>query len=405
MTPLTLVAPADTGLERRSGTLGLAGSFAIGAAAGAALTVNGYSEVFHSAKLGIWLVVLVAIHLLRFPRLVITREAIVYACFITYMLIQLTWTINWTLARNTLVPAIDFLLIVVLYSSLLAYHDMRAVLSGSFAGFVAGAMSYSVATGFPFSYPPDFSYNAVAGMYLFGLFLALLLLTFGRFRLILVGCSAILVALMLATTSIKTNLGVLLGVAIACVLYLRYFVGIIRRYFWLFLALAALLGFMIATNEDLSAALQRGLERISLGIEILRAREDLPGYSAYEKRSSWLLQGIEGWSQNPLFGHGVEAIRNDLGVTAHSTPVDLLYNSGVIGLLLFYSLFVSLASRLGSLRIAGANAIKTLFAGTAACYLFMSAASPLHYYGFLAAIIAISAAVLAGFRPSSGVET
>ena len=151
--------------------------------------------------------------------------------------------------------------------------------------------------------------------------------------------------LVVATTSIKFNLGILGGTIAAGLLYFRHFTTILWRNAVPLAVLVGILGYMVASNEALMATLGRGVDRVMLGVDVLQARENQRGYTAFESRRQWQRAGVEGWRENPLFGHGVEAFRDRYGVTSHSTPVDLLYNLGLIGLALFYAPVLSVGWR------------------------------------------------------------
>ena len=217
----TRSSQAMPGPSLAGGALGRVASGTLAAGAGVALTLNGFFMMFNAARLAAALVALLALHLVRCPQIVFTREAKLYSVFLGYLLIQLLWTRDMELALNTIVPAASFLLTLVLVGTLAAFHELRTVLFGMLAGFLAVAVAYTISSGFPFRYPAEFSYNAIAGMYLFGLFLALLLMSVSRFKPVLLGVAAILGVLCIATTSIKVNLGIFFGVLAATVLYAR----------------------------------------------------------------------------------------------------------------------------------------------------------------------------------------
>jgi len=79
--------------------------------------------------------------------------------------------------------------------------------------------------------------------------------------------------------------------------------------------------------------------------------------------------------------------------------VDLLYNTGLIGCVLFYAIFGSIVWRLFEARDARARSPGALALGGLTCYGFMSLSGTMYYEMFLAASIAISAALLS--RPES----
>jgi hypothetical protein len=373
--------------------LGHATSFGLAAIAAFAATLDVTVESFHSARLAVVMAFLLLLHLAMDQRLPLRREGVIYACFVAYMLIELLWTDDLWLAMNTVIPAVTFLLASMLFASLAAYHDLRSVLAGTLCGILAGAAFYTAISGFPFTYPHDFSYNAIAGMYLAGLFVALLASCYARSRLLLIVIGCGLLLHLLATTSIKFNLGVLLGVAAASVLHFRHVGGLLRRHAFLLLLLVGALGYAAASNEALRAGIERGADRVALGVAVLEARENLPGYSAFQERARWQSDGLRGWLQNPLFGHGVEAFRSDFGITSHSTPIDVLYNSGLIGCTLFYAIFLSLMRRVRHAP-RGSDGLRTLILGACVCYAFVSLSAPLHYNTFFAVFVGLSSALL-----------
>jgi hypothetical protein len=196
-----------------------------------------------------------------------------------------------------------------------------------------------------------------------------------------------------ATTSIKTNLGIVLGIAAAAVMYFGFVGQLIRRRALMLFFLAGVIGIAIASNLALRDTISRGGQRVLIGVQVLQARDDVAGYSGFEERGYWKQQGIAGWRSNPVFGSGVEAFRSDYGITSHSTPIDLLYNFGLIGFVLFYSIFASLIWRI--LHVAGRqqSGQRSLILGGAICYLFVSLSATMHYDIFMGAFVGISVAL------------
>jgi O-antigen ligase len=375
--------------------LGLIGSFGLSAVAAAALMLNSiYDESFNPARLGVTLEALLVLHLLGRRRILLTREFSLYLALFGYMSLSLLWAPNAVLGMNTLLPALNFLRILMLFGSLAAFHDLRAVLLGMLYGFLFGATLYTLTEGFPLVRPQDFSYNAIAGMYLFGLFAVL---TWGCY--VRHGVLCLLVALVImihiaATTSIKTNLGVLLGAIAAAMIYFKNFAGVLRSYAIALVAVSAVIAYAIISNDALRETVQTGFARVSVGVEILSAREDVSSSTSFSERQDWKDVGLAGWKENPIFGSGVEAFRADYGITSHSTPIDLLYNFGLIGLVLFYGMFGTVVGRLFLIRRTQAGQLPVLVFAGLTCYIFMSLAATMHYNSFVAVFIAVSAALL-----------
>src|SRR6202047_4320448 len=153
---------------------GLLASAALAAVGTLVLMLNAVVESFDSARFAVVFAGLILLHSLRYPRLVFCREFAFYTVLLAYMSLSVLLAPDAALGMNTLFPAVDFLLTLFLFGSLVTYHDSAAVLAGTLGGFLTGAAVYSYTAGFPFTYPEDFSYNSVAGMYLFGLLVTLI---------------------------------------------------------------------------------------------------------------------------------------------------------------------------------------------------------------------------------------
>jgi O-antigen ligase len=382
------LAPAINSFLRSSVT------FTLSAAASVAVTTNASAGASHPMRLALILLLLLGVHLLLVRKLLISRELKIYLAFIGYMFLSLFWTENVRLAMDTLTLAVICELIMLLFGALAAYHNHRAVFTGMLAGFLVAAAFYTRTTGFPFAYPDDFSYNTIAGMYLFGLVSTIMFGWFTRRVVLPIAISVVLLLLIAATTSIKTNLGIALGAGMAGLFYMRHFVKAMRKTMLLFIVFGVALFAYVQSNEDLMERINAGVERVTLGVNVLVAREDLSSGTALDDRKEWKDEGIKGWLQNPIVGNGVEGFRNDYGVTSHSTPVDLLYNSGVIGFAIFYATLLSIAWRLYRATDSAASGLRAFLFGLLVCYVFISLSSNMYYDVFLSVFVAMSAALL-----------
>jgi hypothetical protein len=366
-----------------------------------AATFEGFNPVRQGATLSGILILL----LLLDPRMMITRELSLYGVFTAYMFITLIWAPSFDDGMNTLLPAVDFILLSLVFGTLVAYHNIRAVLIGTLTGFLVGALVYTRVTGFPFVWPDQLSYNAIAGMYLFGLFITLVIGWYTHARLMTLLLALVIMVHIAATTSIKTNLGIALGAGCAALAYIGSFGRILWRNVVPLTVLAGLIVYSILANEQLLSQVQNGLERISRGVDILQRREDRTGHTSFGERVAWERQGIAGWEVSPVLGNGVEAFRTDNGITSHSTPIDLLYNFGVLGLLLFYGIFGSIVLRLVRLPKESLGGLPPLIFGGLVCYVFISLSGTMHYNAFMAVFMAVSVSLLRRLGPSAQDKT
>jgi hypothetical protein len=381
------------------GLRGLA-SFVLAVVFALGLMANAVFDRFDVVRFAPMVLVLLALQSLISPRLVLLREHLLYLAFAAYMTLSLLWAPDRFLGMNSLLPTLNFVLIMVLYSSMLLYGERRAVIAGTLVGFIAGAVFYTVKSRFPFIYPDDFPYNAVASLYLFGLFITCLWGWEQRLRVVPIALGLMALVFIAATTSIKTNLGILLGAAAAAIVYRRRSLRALRRSVLPVLVLGGGLVYALISSQSVIQQVEAGFVRVTTGAQVLTTKDKERDASqlGLETRERWKNEGVAGWLRNPVLGYGVEAFRADTGITYHSTPVDLLYNFGVIGFGLFYSVLASLMLRLLRAARDGAVGPHPLILGGVVCYGFISLSGTIFYNGFLAVFIA-TGCVLARLDP------
>jgi hypothetical protein len=355
-----------------------------------------FVEEVTTSRLVAVLGLILVIQVLLIPRVFFCREFTLYLLFTGYMFLTMLWTPDPVLGMNTLFPAVDFVLIQIIMGSLVRFSDARAVLLGALIGLWAGSGVLTYAEGFPLVLSHELSYNGIAAIYLYGLYITLMLTCLTRSKWLLILAALLAMAHIVATTSIKTNLGVLIGGFAALTVYFKESLRLIRRHLLMLVLGLCLIGYIVASSDLAVKGLARGVDRVSLGVNVLQTREDKAGYEGFDERAYWARQGLKGWANNPLFGHGVEAFRADYGITSHSAPIDLLYNTGLIGLLLFYGMYASIVWRL--FRSGASQSVRALTLAIVICNVFMSFSGTLFYQTFLAGSIAIGAAMLE--RPS-----
>jgi O-antigen ligase len=397
MTDITSERPLGPVGARVQRALSLLYTFVLSALSAIEPMVGANNEDLNPARQSALLLLLILLHLLMDRRLLITRELSLYIAFAAYMWISLIWTPSIADGMNTLLPSNNFILVSILFGSLFTYHNPRAVIMGVLFGFMVGAGTYTLISGFPFSYPDEMSYNAIASMYLFGLFMTLVYGWYSRSRLMPVLISLVIMVHIAATTSIKTNLGIVLGAAAAALTYVRTFLALLMRNIVLLAIFSAAIVYTVISHEGLLDQVSNGLDRVSQGADILERREDVSGQTSFGERADWKATGIKGWQVSPLFGNGVEAFRTDHGITSHSTPIDLLYNLGIIGFVLFYAMFGSLALRLIGLRNRRLRSLPALIFAGLVCYGFITLSGTMHYNTFLSVFFSVSVALLRRF--------
>lgn len=248
---------------------GLLATFALAAAATAALTTSVYANLTHPTRVTAALLVLLIVHVLRYLRLWLSRELLMALVFLGYALLSLAWTDNIRAGLVTVPSMVNFALGLTLFSALAAFHNLRAVLAGVVAGFALAAVLYTLTSGFPFALPEDFSYNSIAAMYFFGFLMTITYGAYIRRTLLPLSAAAILLLLVAGTTSIKYNLGSALGVIGATTLYFQPSIKSISRAILVLVALAGGVAYLVGSNPDLSERVHNGFTRVSLGFSVL----------------------------------------------------------------------------------------------------------------------------------------
>ena len=385
-------------------SLGRCSTFVLAAVATFLVTSSVYGDLSHPSIVSVELVVLLAAHALGYLRLWLSREILLNLLFLGYTVLTLAWTDDFKLALITMPTIVNFSFVLIFFSALAAYHDLRMLLAGVAAGFMLGAILYTLTTGFPLSYPEDFSYNAIAGMYLFGLFAITLFGAYVGMMILPMLAAVVLLVLIAATTSIKTNLGAVLGIGVAGLLYFNRSVKGIVRGLLVLAVLAAGVGYVVTNNPTLTEKVRNGYDRVSLGVAVLTNREGDSGSTGLDNRKGWQKEGLRGWAATPVFGHGVEAFRADFGITSHSTPIDLLYNAGIIGTGLFYALFASIAWRLLHAVNRARRQVRARIAACLIAYTFISLSGIVYYDPFVAIFVALSSGLLVRLERTAALE-
>src|SRR5207302_2403085 len=112
-----------------------------------ALAANTYSHSLEIARLSVVLSLMLLVEAIAFRRLLLGRELGFYAWFFLYMLIELPWTPEISLALNTPVPALNLVRGLGLFGTLAAYHNVKTLLSGSLCGMWRGALLFTLTQG------------------------------------------------------------------------------------------------------------------------------------------------------------------------------------------------------------------------------------------------------------------
>lgn len=201
--------------------------------------------------------------------------------------------------------------------------------------------------------------------------------------------------------SLPSSRTALLTLFAGCVLYF-YFISPsnkkVMRIIQIALGLVILLYFM-SLFESTSAILDR--------IATLWARNDSVVANSDQSRWNLIRLGIEGWRQKPLFGQGFNSFNQrsssviGFSTYAHNNYVELLYNTGAIGLILNYlPKLILVIKLLNKVRIDKTNRFNCALLSSMIVLLMYDMAVVSYYYLSLNYIWIIGASYI--LRNSSG---
>ena len=112
--------------------LSLLYSFAIVAVSTFAVTVNVFGDLSHPSRFTFELLAIMALHAVRYQRFWVSREIGLNLGFLGYTVLSLAWTIDSHKAMTTMPSIVNFSLLLILFSALMAFHDLCALLAGMF---------------------------------------------------------------------------------------------------------------------------------------------------------------------------------------------------------------------------------------------------------------------------------
>jgi hypothetical protein len=105
-------------------------SFCLAFTAGLVVTANAFSSESHNLRFAAVLMVLIFLHTMMHWRLWISRELLLYVAFAAYNGLSLFWTSDVNDGIPNVQLTMNFILVSILFSALVVFHDRRAVLRG-----------------------------------------------------------------------------------------------------------------------------------------------------------------------------------------------------------------------------------------------------------------------------------
>jgi O-antigen ligase len=184
-------------------------------------------------------------------------------------------------------------------------------------------------------------------------------------------------------------------------LYTKGRLNIIRMGFGI-IAAAATLGF--AGYKIFAGAYGLRMWELIYGL-----KGEQSGDTSFDTRSGMISRGLDLWVSSPLFGHGNEGFRvmSGFGGYSHSTPIELLVNYGVIGLICYYLFYVLLIRKLLPMLRSQSDYVRVYgfwILLSLACILFWSAAAVCYYEKPIAMLLAALAGLTHHYLSYSGRE-
>ena len=151
------------------------------------------------------------------------------------------------------------------------------------------------------------------------------------------------------------------GIIGSIILVGLYFSHIVHPKNFLFIILIGITGYIIITYTNLISLISANtvfdleetylnlFSRIEIFFDVL-SRGESGVKTSSELRIKMLKDGIEMWSNKPIFGNGMAVFEAKFGGYSHNNIVELLVSVGVIGLFIYYSLHIILFIKILKIR-------------------------------------------------------
>jgi O-antigen ligase len=108
------------------------------------------------------------------------------------------------------------------------------------------------------------------------------------------------------------------------------------------IALILIIGLQIPVVKN---SIDKSFKRFELMLKVVDGTNKSADRSTKE-RFDFIEKGIDGFVENPIFGHGINSFIDYLGHPAHNNYVELLYGIGIIGFSIYYFIHIKLLKRL-----------------------------------------------------------
>lgn len=115
---------------------------------------------------------------------------------------------------------------------------------------------------------------------------------------------------------------------------------------YVFLKYTSIIDFMVSnTTLDIEITLKNFIDRINMFLTFSNS-DTLDTGGSTGDRISMIQDAFEMWANKPLFGNGIAAFEIKYGKYSHNNIMELLVSLGLVGFILYYSLYAYLFSKI-----------------------------------------------------------
>lgn len=306
---------------------------------------------FLSLAIGALLVVAYAVEMLYHQEksIFLNRFLLVYMVFYIWCLASILWATDEALSMKMVVRMTFLTVTLIVIYNVLKRYDIKnafyyALITGTFINFVLFFNLFSV----PFDTWLWLRYqgtlnnpNVLSIVSILSIVASAILLNINRngplLKTVLISNIAVSIFLIFQTASKK---GLLFGSVF--MIFLMFYSKIKMKTLGISLLLASVLGVIIVKFTDTEKLLFKVDYIVKRMMQLFDAMSGRKYDLSSNERMQFIVEGFDKFADTPIFGHGIDNFRVYFGLYAHNNFIELLFDVGLVGLIMYYSVHVSL---------------------------------------------------------------
>lgn len=188
--------------------------------------------------------------------------------------------------------------------------------------------------------------NALAILLIYSLFLSLFVLNYPQniIRITKIGRFICILNIILCFYTIfmtQSRKGIVFGIMLLIISFLLKFS--VKKFFPYIIGIC-IIGFLYLLLPNIGTSFEGGLERLESVFNIANNSTMIDNSTAM--RLYFINEGLKGFIEYPIFGHGINSFRYYYEYYAHNNYIELLFGTGLVGFLIYYSIHLNVLKNL-----------------------------------------------------------